>query len=44
VAKTPLVATLVGQDKIHGPKDQRQWRNTETGSGHKLMEYFSVDS
>jgi hypothetical protein len=40
----PLVTTLVGQDKIHGPKDQRQWRNTETGSGHQLVEYFPVNS
>jgi hypothetical protein len=40
----PLVATLVGQDKIHGPKDQRQWHNTETGSGHQLVEYFPVYS
>jgi hypothetical protein len=40
----PQVATLLGQDKIHSPKDQRQWRNTETGSRHQLVEYFSVDS
>jgi hypothetical protein len=40
----PLVATLVGQDKIHDPKGQRQWRSTETDSGHQLVEYFFVDS
>jgi hypothetical protein len=34
----------VGQDKIHGPKDQRQWRSTEIDSGHQLVEYFPIDS
>jgi hypothetical protein len=34
----------VGQDKIHGPNDQRQWHSTETDSGYQLVKYFSVDS
>jgi hypothetical protein len=36
-------ATLMGKDKIHGPKDQRQWRSTQIDSGYQLVEYFSVN-
>jgi hypothetical protein len=42
--QTPIDATLMGSNIIHGPKAKIQWHSTGTDSGRQLAQSIPDDS